>query len=176
MNWSKILPYVLLVAVIVFGGYQFKQHQEVKADYQALDSKYDALKHNSKQEVQEDATKFIKAFYNYKDRPKRENIEGLATKEVQDTLFQTYEALDKEFERPKKIDYSSEAKDITIYHARDEYESKAKVLATLTSEITINKKKTHSNIIAELNLKLQDGQWIVTGYKTLEDVSEFQGS
>ena len=176
MGLSKILPYVLLIVALIFGGYQFKQHHDIKAAYSELDNQYSALSNNSKVKVQDDATNFLKAFYTYEDRPKKENINGLTTEEVQDTLFQTYEALDKEFEMPQDIEYKSGVDNITIYHARDEYDTNAKVLATFESIITINGKKSHTKSIAEISLELKDKKWIVTQYKTLNDVSNFEGN
>ncbi|MFZ0447141.1 MAG: hypothetical protein WAM95_21425 [Bacillus sp. (in: firmicutes)] len=176
MSLSKILPYVLLIVALIFGGYQFKQHHDIKAAYSELDNQYSALSNNSKVKVQDDATNFLKAFYTYEDRPKKENINGLTTEKVQDTLFQTYEALDKEFEMPQDIKYKSGVDNITIYHARDEYDTNAKVLATFESIITINGKKSHTKSIAEISLELKDKKWIVTQYKTLNDVSNFEGN
>ena len=177
MNLTKLIAYVLLfLALIAFGGYQFKQHQDIKAAYTQLEKKYQALSSNSKVEVQDDATAFLEAFYHYTDRPKKESINGLTTKEVQNTLFQTYEALDKEFEIPKDLKYKSEIKNTTIYHARDEYDTKAKVLATFDSVITINTKKSHTKTIAEIELALTNRKWLVTHYQTLHDVSNFQGN
>ena len=176
VNFKQILPYVLLIVALIFGGYQFKQHQDLKDEFSKLDNKYNALSSNSKVEVQDDVIVFLEAFYTYKDRPKRENINGLTTKEVQDTLFQTYEVLDKEFEMPKDLEYKSEIENVTVYHARDEYDTKAKVLATFESIITINGKKSHSKSIAEINLELKNKKWIITQYKTLNDVSNFEGN
>ncbi|CAI8917771.1 hypothetical protein [Priestia megaterium] len=176
MNVTRFIPYAILIALIIFGGYQFKQHHDTKAAFNKLDSKYTALKNNSKQQVSSDATNFLKAFYNYEGRPKKESINGLTTKKLQDTLFQTYDQLGKEYKMPKGLEYKSEIKNTTIYHARDEYDSKAKVLATFDSVITINGKKSDAKTLAEIQLKLQDGKWIVTGYKTLNNVSDYEGS
>lgn len=77
---------------------------------------------------------------------------------------------------PKDLNYKSEIKNTTIYHARDEYDSEAKVLATFDSVITINGKKSDAKTLAEIKLKFQDNKWIVTGYKTLNNVSDYQGS
>ena len=175
MNITKFLPYVLLVIALVFGGYQFKEHHDTKAAYKQLDNKYNALKNNSKTKVQNDSTNFLKAFYTYDDRPKKENITGLVTKELQDTLFQTYDALDKEFEMPK-IEYKSDIENITIYHARDEYEKNAKVLATFDSVVTIDTNKSNAKTLAELELELKDNKWTVTKYQVLNDVSNFEGN
>ncbi|MED4587872.1 hypothetical protein P9304_03940 [Priestia flexa] len=176
MNYTKFIPYIILVALIVFGGYQFKQHHDTAAAYSELNTKYNALKNNSKQQVQKDATKFLTAFYTYEGRPKKESINGLTTKKLQNTLFQTYDQLDQEYEMPKDLKYKSEIDNTTIYHARDEYDSEAKVLATFDSIISINNKKSNAKTIAEINLKLQGDKWIVTGYKTLNDVSNFEGN
>ncbi|WP_048882983.1 hypothetical protein [Bacillus sp. 445_BSPC] len=173
---KRIFLYILLVMVIAFGGYQFKQHHDIKDAYTKLDKKYNALSSNSKVNVQDDAIKFLEAFYTYEGRPKKENINGLTTKEVQDNLFQTYEELDKEFEMPKDLEYRSDIDNTTVYHARDEYDTKAKVLATFDSVITINGKKSKSKSIAEINLELKNKKWIVTNFKILNDVSEFQGN
>lgn len=172
-----MIAYVLLfIVLIVFGGYQFKQHQDIKKDYIQLEKKYKALSRNSKVQVQDDAIHFLEAFYNYEGRPKKEKMNGLATNEVQNTLFQTYGALDKKFEMPKDLKYKSEIKNTTIYHSRDEYETKAKVLATFDSVITINSKKSHMKTIAEMELELKNKKWIVTHYQTLHDVTNFQGN
>lgn len=176
LDLKKLLLYGLLIVLIIFSGYQFKQHHDTKDAYSELSSKYKALENNSKAKVQKDATNFLEAFYTYTDRPKKENINGLTTKKLQDTLFHTYEQLDTEFEMPEGIDYKSDISNITIYHARDEYENQAKVLATFESTITINDKKSNSKSIAEIDLKLEKEKWIVTQYKTLNDVTNFQGN
>jgi outer membrane lipoprotein-sorting protein len=176
MKITKILPYILLLLVLFFGGYQFKQHHDIKAAYSQLDHKYKALKNNSKQKVQKDAVKFLTAFYDYSGRPKKEQITGLTTKQVQDNLFQNYDQLDKKYEIPKNIDYKSEITNVTIYHARDEYDTKAKVLATFDSVITINGKQTSNKTIAEIELELVNKKWMVTKYQTLNNVYEFQGN
>ena len=87
-----MLPYILLIIALIFGGYQFKKYHDIKLSYSQLDKKYNALSNNSKVKVQDDATNFLNAFYTYDDRPKKENINGLTTKKLQNTLFQTYEA------------------------------------------------------------------------------------
>lgn len=176
MDFKKLLLYGLLIVLIIFAGYQFKQHHDIKDAYSELNSKYKALENNSKAKVQKDAAKFLEAFYTYTDRPKKENINGLTTKKLQDTLFQTYEQLDKEFEMPEGIEYKSNISNITIYHARDEYENQAKVLATFETSITINNKKSNSKSIAEIDLKAEKGKWIVTQYRTLNDVTNFEGN
>lgn len=80
MSLTRFIPYAILIALIIFGGYQFKQHHDTKAAYNKLDTKYTALKNNSKQKVSDDTKKFLKAFYNYEGRPKKESINGLTTK------------------------------------------------------------------------------------------------
>lgn len=173
---KRIFLYILLVIVIAFGGYQFKQHHDIKDAYSKLDKKYSALSNNSKVKVQDDTLEFLEAFFTYEGRPKKENIKGLTTKEVQDNLFQTYEELDKEYEMPKDLEYNSDIENTSIYHARDEYDTTAKVLATFDSVITINGKKSNSKSIAEINLELKNKKWIVTNFKILNDVAEFQGN
>jgi hypothetical protein len=166
----------MLLIALIFGGYQFKEHYDLKTEFLDLSDKYKALSSNSKAKVQKDASKFLKSFYTYEGRAKKENIDGLATKEVQDTLFQTYEILDKDFEVPNNIEYKSEIENITIYHARDEYEKNAKVLATFDSIITINGNKSHGKAIAELELELQNEKWLITKYQLLQDVDNFEGN
>ncbi|MQR84328.1 hypothetical protein GFV16_00015 [Bacillus megaterium] len=179
----KFIPYVIMVILLVFGGYQFQQHKTIQTSYDSLNKKnsqlernYNALKNNSKEKVQNDATTFLKAFYNYEGRPKKEQLNGLATKKLQDTLFGTYDQLDQDYEMPKDMKYKSEIKNVTIYHARDQYDSKAKILATFDSVITINDKESTAKTIGEINLKLNNNKWIVTGYKVLNDVSNFEGN
>ena len=171
-----MLPYILLIIALIFGGYQFKKYQDLKLSYSQLDKKYKALSNNSKVNVQDDATKFLNAFYTYDDRPKKENINGLTTKKLQSTLFQTYEVIDIDFEIPKALKYKSQIENVTIYHARDEYDTHAKVLATFDSIITLNKEKNHTKSISELELQLKNKKWIVTQYKVLNDVYDFQGN
>jgi hypothetical protein len=77
---------------------------------------------------------------------------------------------------PKNIDYKSEITNVTIYHARDEYDTKAKVLATFDSVITINGKQTSNKTIAEIKVELVNEKWMVTKYQTLNNVYEFQGN
>ena len=84
--------------------------------------------------------------------------------------------VDKEFEIPKILKYKSQIENITIYHARDEYDTKAKVLATFDSIITLNKEKSHTKSISELELELKNKKWIVTQYKVLNDVYDFEGN
>jgi len=179
----KFIPYILLLILLVFGGYQFQQHKNIQTSYDSLNKQnsqlernYNALKNNSKEKVQNDATTFLKAFYNYDGRPKKENLNGLTTRKLQNSLFQTYDELDKDYEMPKDIKYKSEIKNVTIYHARDEYDSKAKILATFDSVITINDKESTAKTISEINLKLDKKKWIVTSYKVLNDVSNFEGN
>lgn len=173
---KKILPYLLLIVVIIFGGYQFKQHQDIKAAYSELDQKYVDLSHNSKQKVQGDAITFLKAFYNYTGRPKKESLNGLTTTDVQNNLFYNYGELNKKYQVPAKIDYKSEIANPTIYHSRDEYDTKAKVLATFDSVITINGKQSSNKKIAEIDLELQNKKWIVTKYQILDNVYNFKGN
>ncbi|KKE78668.1 hypothetical protein DTX80_17840 [Bacilli bacterium] len=177
MNFKIIVPSILALIFLVTSILLFVDNQKTTASLQQSEKKYSELKSNSKLQVQNDAKEFLQAFYNYKDRPKKEQLNGVATKELQDTLLQTYDLVD-DSEIDIEVDYKSEINNILIYHAQDEYDSEkqAYVLARFNSVITLNGKKNESTIFAEITLEKQNGKWIASEYTALKDVNEFQGN
>jgi len=176
MNIKIIIPYVLALIFLVASVLLYVDNQRSKSSLQESEKRYTELQSNSKVQVQNDAKEFLKAFYNYKDRPKKEQLEGVATKELQDTLLQTYDLVDDEKEID--IDYESKIKNIYIYHAQDGYdaEQQAYVLARFDSVIELNGQQNESTIFAEITLEKDGEKWIATKYQALKDVEEFQGN
>jgi len=178
MNIKIIVPSILALIFLAASVLLYVDNQKTKSSLQDSEKRYTELQSNSKVQVQNDAKEFLKAFYNYKDRPKKEQLEGVATKELQDTLLQTYDLVDEENKTEIDIDYESKIKNIYIYHAQDGYdaEQQAYVLARFDSVIELNGQQNESTIFAEITLEKDGENWIATKYQALKDVEEFQGN
>lgn len=173
MNSKMIIPLILVIILVVL----FIDNNKLNTQLNETEEKYTELKSNSKTQVEDDAEDFLKGFYNYEDRPKLEQIENYASKDLQKELFQTYELIDEK-EIDIEIDYKSEIENIYIYHAQDIYDSEkqAYVLARFDSIVTLDGNMHETVVFSEITMKKENNKWLVTKYKQLKGVDEFEGN
>src|SRR5699024_11616421 len=99
------------------------------------------------------------------------------TKEKNKKLLLNYEKIKKK-ENEKGEKYKIKIENENIYHAQDIYniEKQANVLARFDSIITLNGKEHKTLVFAEIILEKEDDKWLVTKYKQLKGVEEFEGN
>lgn len=172
MKLRMTIPLILIVILV----FLLIDNSKIRTQLNEAEEKYMDLQKNSMFQVEEDVDNFLKGFYNYKDRPKLEQIEEYTSKELQKELFQTYEIIDEE-ENDSVVEYESKIENVHIYHAQDIYniEKQANVLARFDSIITLNGKEHKTLVFAEIILEKEDDKWLVTKYKQLKGVEEFEG-
>lgn len=177
MNIKVIVTSILALIFLVASVLLFVDNQRTKSSLKDAEKKYSELQSNSKLQVQNNAEEFLKAFYNYKDRPKKEQLKDVATENLQKTLLQTYDLVD-ENKSDVEIEYESKIKNIYIYHAQDQYDSEkqAYVLARFDSVIKLNGKESESTIFAEISLEKEGEDWKAAKYQTLQNIEEFEGN
>lgn len=173
MKLRMIIPLILIVILV----FLLIDNSKIRTQLNEAEEKYMDLQKNSMFEVEEDVDNFLKGFYNYKDRPKLEQIEKYTSKELQKELFQTYEIIDEE-ENDSDVEYESKIENVHIYHPQDIYDSEkqANVLARFDSIITLNGKEHETLVFAEITLEKEDDKWLVTKYKQLKGIEEFEGN
>lgn len=176
MKLRIIIP---LFLIIILGLLLIIDNSKLRTQINQVEEESNNLQVNSMVQVEDDVYNFLDGFYNYKDRPKLEQIEEYTSKELQKELFQTYEIIDEnENEKDTGIDYESKIENIHIYHSQDIYDSEkqANVLARFDSIIILNGEEHESLVFSEITLEKENDKWLVTKYKQLKGVDEFEGN